>query len=716
MKKKLGSRIKKAKVGIDLNIPKQQLQEGDRSYYDQFTGNMFLTPDQYNDPNVYNHEAFHDLQHRMGTDRLPQYADLPYKEPSIVNTNDAKSAYYNRKGVDENILGNRFLQQHPDFQFVPNQVIYDKYIDDEQYRQPWTLEGEAKDFENRNRQYDNGGIITNSNMKKKLTSKIKKAANGYDYLGQSTGSMLNQYQEQPQQNNGWSFQNQPLPGQGMQDYSYLGRATNDIINGKVNIDPQTDTNTLPGNTTDTTDTNKKKGYNFKTPGFGSILSVGSGILANILPNKQNTNTNYMPTPMSNPYAQGTGYTPLAAFGARVDGGSMEPSYYTTHKKLADGGYTPGQEDLSRFSNLRSWSTKQGYTPDYMDKNYDQILNQYNTQFPQQSVDKQQLGNIQNWAYDQHTQGSPLDPLRNASYSGQEQYRRVGAQDQKYGPGTQEINPIKVQYETIGPKGNVTSNIDYGYDYAKAARNQFGDLPAMDYTQPQQNINSPLGGQNSNPTPYQAPTYAKQDQQANWHTNEDADYSIDSLRTGKYGLNVYADGGPIQKEGFFPQQQQPNYIDPQYKRVTDSTFAAFNPQYVDYERQQLQSIINNPQAAEDFKQQAKDQLKAMQSGINPAFKKEDGGEIEKGKSGIHIKKSHKGLLHKNLDVPDGKKIPTSKLAIKSTDSSVIKKRKQFAINAKSWSKKEDGGIVEGQEMELTPEEIQQYISKGYQFDF
>lgn len=50
-----------------------------------------------------------------------------------------------------------------------------------------------------------------------------------------------------------------------------------------------------------------------------------------------------------------------------------------------------------------------------------------------------------------------------------------------------------------------------------------------------------------------------------------------------------------------------------------------------------------------------------------------------KAGIVIKKSHRGLLHKDLHVPKGEKIPASKLAIKSTDSKAVKKRKQFAIN-------------------------------------
>ena len=50
-----------------------------------------------------------------------------------------------------------------------------------------------------------------------------------------------------------------------------------------------------------------------------------------------------------------------------------------------------------------------------------------------------------------------------------------------------------------------------------------------------------------------------------------------------------------------------------------------------------------------------------------------------KSNIHIKPSHKGLLHRELGVPANKKIPASKLAVKSTDSPAEKKRKVFAQN-------------------------------------
>ena len=55
--------------------------------------------------------------------------------------------------------------------------------------------------------------------------------------------------------------------------------------------------------------------------------------------------------------------------------------------------------------------------------------------------------------------------------------------------------------------------------------------------------------------------------------------------------------------------------------------------------------------------------------------------------IHIKASHKGLLHKDLGVPAGKPIPAAKLAAaKHSSNPAIRKRATFAQNAKSWSHK------------------------------
>lgn len=56
-----------------------------------------------------------------------------------------------------------------------------------------------------------------------------------------------------------------------------------------------------------------------------------------------------------------------------------------------------------------------------------------------------------------------------------------------------------------------------------------------------------------------------------------------------------------------------------------------------------------------------------------------------KSGIRIKPSRKGLLHKKLGVPAGKPIPESKLeAAKNSKSASERKEANFAVNAKGFN--------------------------------
>lgn len=53
---------------------------------------------------------------------------------------------------------------------------------------------------------------------------------------------------------------------------------------------------------------------------------------------------------------------------------------------------------------------------------------------------------------------------------------------------------------------------------------------------------------------------------------------------------------------------------------------------------------------------------------------------------HIKPSKVGSLHTLLGISQKSKIPSSKLSIKPGDSPAMRKKKQFAINARKWNHK------------------------------
>jgi hypothetical protein len=55
------------------------------------------------------------------------------------------------------------------------------------------------------------------------------------------------------------------------------------------------------------------------------------------------------------------------------------------------------------------------------------------------------------------------------------------------------------------------------------------------------------------------------------------------------------------------------------------------------------------------------------------------------SGVHIKESHKGLLHKDTGTPAGKPISEKKLdKAKHSEDPAVRRRATFAENAKHWS--------------------------------
>ena len=62
------------------------------------------------------------------------------------------------------------------------------------------------------------------------------------------------------------------------------------------------------------------------------------------------------------------------------------------------------------------------------------------------------------------------------------------------------------------------------------------------------------------------------------------------------------------------------------------------------------------------------------------------EKTSGKSGIKIKKSHKGLLHRDLNVKQGKKLTAKEIEkAEKSKSRAVRKRAVFAANARKWSR-------------------------------
>ena len=91
------------------------------------------------------------------------------------------------------------------------------------------------------------------------------------------------------------------------------------------------------------------------------------------------------------------------------------------------------------------------------------------------------------------------------------------------------------------------------------------------------------------------------------------------------------------------------------------------------------------AAEDHPDDKRKRIRNVLPDSRPLLAGEDGGEDgHAAGGGIHIKASHKGLLHKELGVPEGKPIPAAKLAkAKNSSDPAERKRATFAANAKKW---------------------------------
>lgn len=141
----------------------------DRSHYDNRMDTLMIGNDARtwaNKEDVVAHENYHAIQHKQETDNF-DIAHYPnkalwariQKRPELPSTEPVWDNFYNRKALETKIDINNFKNEYPDSQFVPNQIIFDKHIDNEQYDNPNSMEGEALQYELGERKFQNGGTI-----------------------------------------------------------------------------------------------------------------------------------------------------------------------------------------------------------------------------------------------------------------------------------------------------------------------------------------------------------------------------------------------------------------------------------------------------------------------------------------------------------------------------------------------------------------------------
>ena len=145
-----GGGLPKAQDGFNKRLPDVQYNTKQGSQYDPITQTVYIDFNDPEDPNkLLNHELWHHYQNANNWLRIPE--DFPtMQKPQTPASDDEFQNYYNRKLNDVNELGEGFKNRYPEFNFVPNDVIYDRKLNDVQYQQPWTMEGEGRAAESGN--------------------------------------------------------------------------------------------------------------------------------------------------------------------------------------------------------------------------------------------------------------------------------------------------------------------------------------------------------------------------------------------------------------------------------------------------------------------------------------------------------------------------------------------------------------------------------------
>jgi len=108
-----------------------------------------MSDQEYNQ--MYQDQLEHEQLHRLQwlNDELQGESKIPLRMPSSVDNQKYDGPhYYNRRQEEADYLHNYWKSMYPEnAQFIPDDVIYNKETDPAMYQLPWTVEGEARDYE-----------------------------------------------------------------------------------------------------------------------------------------------------------------------------------------------------------------------------------------------------------------------------------------------------------------------------------------------------------------------------------------------------------------------------------------------------------------------------------------------------------------------------------------------------------------------------------------
>ena len=108
-----------------------------------------MSDEEYNQ--MYQDQIEHEQLHRLQwlNDELQGESKIPLRMPSPVDNQDYNGPhYYNRRQEEVDYLHDYWKNMHPqDAEFIPDDIIYNNETDPAMYQLPWTVEGEARDYE-----------------------------------------------------------------------------------------------------------------------------------------------------------------------------------------------------------------------------------------------------------------------------------------------------------------------------------------------------------------------------------------------------------------------------------------------------------------------------------------------------------------------------------------------------------------------------------------